>query len=319
MKKIAFLFTGQGSQFVNMGQNLYEKYEPFKNIFDIASKKLNINLIDICKDEKELKKTNNAQAAIFAMSYAIFKLLKNENIKPNAMAGFSLGEITALAASEIINFEDALELISIRGETMQKACEQNPGAMYSIIGAEEKQIEEVCETISQSHGYVTTANYNCPGQTVISGEIETANMAAKMLSEKKFRTIKLDVAGAFHSKLMETDHSKLIEYIKTLNFKKPIYEIYSNMTGKKFEFGENIKSFMIDYIPKHIISPVKFKTELENMNSDGYNTFVEIGAGRVLSGFVKKTCENAMIINICDCATFEAALETLKNVSRETF
>jgi [acyl-carrier-protein] S-malonyltransferase len=243
------------------------------------------------------------------MSYAIYKLLENNDIKPDFLAGFSLGEITSFAAAEIINFKDTLNLISIRGNVMQKACDSKPGAMYSIIGAENELIEEVCDHISKTTGYVTPANYNCPKQIVISGEINAAKKAAEIFIEKKFRAVKLNVAGAYHSRLMQYAQNELIEFLKTLDFKHPKIQLYSNLTGKKFECGENIKSFMIDYIPKQMSNPVLFNSEIKNINSMGCDMFIEIGAGSVLSGFVKKTCENAKFINISDMQTFEEALK----------
>jgi len=308
MKTYAFLFTGQGAQYTGMGKDLYEKYNIFKNIFDETSEHLKINLIDICSDENELAKTNNAQVAIFAMSYGVYKLLEKHNIKPKYAAGFSLGEITSFAASEILSFTDTLDLIKIRGKIMQEACEYKPGSMYSVIGADDKLVEEICENIN---GYVIPANYNCPGQIVISGETEAVNKAVKIFTDKKIRTVKLNVAGAFHSELMRYNEKELIEFLETLNFNKPIFDLYSNVTSEKFNFGHDIKSFMINYIPTQMSNPVKFRNELENIKKENCETFIEIGAGKVLSGFVKRTCENAKFINIQNIETFETALKIL--------
>jgi len=310
MVKYAFLFTGQGAQYIEMGKDLYNKYDIFKKIFGETGEYLKINLLSICSDSIELAKTNNAQIAIFATSYGIYKLLEENNINPNCAAGFSLGEITSLAASEILNFKDALDLIKIRGEVMQAACEHTPGLMYSIIGAEDALIEEVCADITKTKSYVIPANYNCPGQIVISGEAAGVEEAVKIFADKKIRTVKLNVAGAFHSKLMKYKENELIDFLKTINFNPPKFDLYSNMTGNKFDF-ENcvLKSFMIDYIPKQMSNPVRFRTELENMSADGCGLFIEIGAGKALSGFAKRTCPNAEFTNIQDVETFEKALE----------
>ena len=316
MGKNAFLFTGQGAQYTGMGLDLYEKYAMFKNIFDEASEHLRTDLLNICSDSLELAKTHNTQSAIFTVSYGIYKLLEERDITPSCAAGFSLGEITSFAASEILNFTDALDLIKVRGEVMQAACEHKPGLMYSIVGADDALdalIEEVCENISKSTGYVIPANYNCPGQTVISGEAEAVEAAAKIFAEKKIRTVKLNVAGAFHSELMKYKQEKLAAFLETINFNAPKFDLYSNLTGKRFAFTDitNIKPFMTDYIPKQMSNPVRFRAELENMQNDGCGSFIEfieIGAGRVLSGFVKRTCENAKFINIQDAGTFESAI-----------
>ena len=313
MGKQAFLFTGQGAQYTNMGKDLYENYGKFKEIFDKASEHLKINLLNICTNENELSKTNNAQTAIFVVSYGIYKLIEQSN-SPDCIAGFSLGEITSLAVSEMLNFNDTLDLIKIRGEVMQEACDYKPGLMYSIIGAADEIVEEVCEDVSKkSNGYVIPANYNCPGQIVISGESGTVQEAAKIFTDKKIRTVKLNVAGAFHSELMKYNQDKLVRFLKTLNFNQPKIELYSNLTGKKFDNNiTDIKNFMIDYIPKQMSNPVRFREELENISKDGCDLFVEIGAGKALSGFIKRTCGNAKFLNIQDSETLKLFYEQIQ-------
>ena len=315
MKNHAFLFTGQGAQYAGMGKDLYEHKQIFKNIFDEANEHLKINLLNICSDSLELAKTHNAQAAIFTLSYGIYKLLETNNITPICAAGFSLGEITSLAASEVLFFTDALDLIKIRGKVMQDACEYTPGSMYSIIGAENNLVEKIC---AETNGYVIPANYNCPGQIVISGETPAVEQAVKIFTEQKIRAVKLNVAGAFHTKLMRYKETELIEFLQTLNFNKPKFDLYSNLTGEKFDFdSENIKEFMIDYIPKQMSNPVRFREELENIEKSGYDlsnelcSFIEIGAGKTLTGFVKRTCmnETAASLYIQNLETLENALE----------
>ena len=310
--KTAFLFSGQGAQFVGMGCDLYEKYDTFKKIYEEAGEHLKIDLYKICSDEQTLSKTENAQAAIFAMSYAEYRLLGEHNIKPKYMAGFSLGEITSLAASGMLSFVETLDLISIRGKTMQKACNAADGAMFGIIGASDGEVEEVCEAVSKKYGYVTPANYNCPKQIVISGESEAAEKAADILAEKKYKTVKLKVNGAFHSKLMKCGENEFAGFLKSLNLKKPEIDLYSNITGNKFDFGNDIKSFMVDYIPNQMSSPVRFKNEIENISAEGCDMFVEIGPGRTLSGFVKKTIEDAKFSNAQDVESFEKTIEMFK-------
>ena len=325
MGKCAFLFTGQGAQYAGMGKDLYENHYVFKSIVDEASEHLKIDLLDVLCDENKLSKTYNAQIAIFILSYGLYNIIKASK-NPDCLAGFSLGEITSLAVSEILSFTDTLDLIKIRGEVMQAACDHTPGSMYSVIGAEDALVGEICESVSNSKtkkaGYVVPANYNCPGQVVISGEINAVGEAVKIFAEKKIRTVKLNVAGAFHSKLMQYKQDKLIEFLKTLNFSLPKIKIdlYSNLTGKKFDFDAktNIKEFMIDYIPKQMSNPVRFREELENIENienDGCDLFIEIGAGKVLSGFVKRTCKNPNTVSVYvqDNATLDMALDILNS------
>jgi len=305
MDKTAFLFTGQGAQYAGMGKDLYERYGAFKNIFEAAGAYLNVNILDICGDAEKLAKTDAAQAAIFALSYGICELLKERGIRPFCAAGFSLGEITSLAAAGVVSLTDALGLIRARGAAMQSACERKPGAMYSVIGAEDAAVEQIC---ADTGGYVVPANYNCPGQIVISGETAAVEAAVKTFAEKKYRTIKLNVAGAFHSELMRYDLTPLTAFLETIEYNPPKFDLYSNLTGEKFDFGGDIKSYMTDYIPKQMAGPVRFREELRNMADAGCSAFIEIGAGRVLAGFVKRTCEGAAAVSVSDAESLEAAL-----------
>ena len=309
MSKTAFLFTGQGAQYAGMGKDLYDNFKTFKEVFDEASEHLNLNLSNICADANELSATQNAQATIFTVSYGIYKLLRESSTAPDFVAGFSLGEITAFAVSEILNFKDTLSLIKIRGQVMNAACEHKPGAMYSIIGADDAVVEQICAGVD---GYVIPANYNCPGQIVISGEAEAAEAAVKIFADKKIRAIKLNVAGAFHSALMQYKQEELADFLKTLNFSPPNLNLYSNVTGRAFETDGDIDPFMQDYIIKQMSNPVRFRDELENIEKSGGQIFIEIGAGKVLSGFVRRTCKDAKIANIQDAQSLEQALELLK-------
>lgn len=314
MEKTVFLFAGQGAQYAGMGTDLYTQNKTFKNIIDESGEYLKTDLLSICEDAEKQKKTQNAQAAIFSVSYGIYKILEENKIIPDCAAGFSMGEITSFAAAGVLNFRDALKLIKIRGEAMDQACEKTPGEMCGIIGAEDKVIEDICEKISKTTGYIIPANYNCPGQVVISGEIKAINEAVSIFNELKIKTIKLNTAGAFHTKIMEYKIYDLINFLNTLKYKKPEFDLYSNLSGDKLNFSNNknedeIKKFFTGYITKQMTNPVKFKQELENMEAEKYINFIEIGPGKTLSGFVKRTCKNAKTINIQNCETLNSTLE----------
>jgi [acyl-carrier-protein] S-malonyltransferase len=276
---------------------------------------MKINLKNICFDGDiaELSKTQNLQPAIVTISYGIYKLLEKENIIPSAAAGFSLGEMSAFASLGVLSFTDALNLVKIRGEVMEKACGHTSGAMYSIIGLDDTAVENICAEIGANSGKcIIPANYNCPGQIVISGETEAVEIAAKIFAEKGARTVRLNVSGAFHSELMTRHGSfgSLADFLNTLDFNNTPTDFYSNISGKKINFSEDkitkqdLKAFMIDYIPKQMSSPVRFRAELENMELDGIDNFAEIGVGKVLSGFIRRTCKNANFANIEDYQTF---------------
>lgn len=316
MKKTAFLFTGQGSQYIGMGKDLYENFSDFKNIFDEASDYLKINLKNICFDGEltELSKTQNLQPAIVTISYGIYKLLEKEKILPSAVTGFSLGEISAFASLGVLNFTDTLDLVKIRGEVMEKACEHTKGVMYSIIGLDDATVEDMCENTRNNIGYVIPANYNCPGQIVISGEAEVTEKVAQIAAEKGARTVKLNVSGAFHSELMKYNIDVLEKFLHTLDFNNPPPNIdidcYSNVSGDKLDLSRpDLKLFIIDYIPAQMSSPIKFRNELENMERAEIENYVEIGVGKVLSGFVRRTCKNSSFTNIEDYKSFMNYLE----------
>lgn len=295
MKKIVYLFTGQGAQYVNMGKELYDNYKSVKNIYNQAGETLKKDFAKICfeSDLPELSRTMNLQPLIFIISAGILELLREKSITPSAVAGFSLGEITALYASDMLSFEDTLMLIKKRGEVMDAACEANPGTMYSIIGLDDGKLNDI---LNKTDGYVIAANYNSPGQTVISGETEAAEKAASLALEAGAkRAIKLNVAGAFHSKLMNYKKEEFKEFLKTLSFKMPTIEFYSNLYGGKLNIESEVNNFMYNYIPEQMSNPVRFRHEIEELKLNGYDTFIEIGVGKVLSGLVKRTAGEAEI------------------------
>lgn len=311
MNKIVYLFTGQGAQHVNMGKDLYINHESVRNIYNRAGETLKKDFAKICfeSDLSELSNTANLQPLIFIISAGILELLKSGSINPSAVAGFSLGEITALYASEMLSFEETLKLIKKRSEVMDSACAVTPGVMYSIIGLGD---EKLFEALNKVDGYVIAANFNSPGQTVISGEIEAAEKAANLALEMGAkRAIKLNVAGAFHSELMNHKKEEFKEFLKTLNFNMPKVEFYSNVYGKKLNIEGKVNNFMYNYIPEQMSNPVRFRQETEELKANGYNTFIEIGVGKVLSGLVKRTIVGAEIYSSETWAEIEKIKEIL--------
>ncbi len=280
-----FVFAGQGAQSAGMGKDFYEKYEIAKKMFNKAEEIIpGIKKICFEGPEEELKLTKNAQPAIFILSSIIYEILKEKGIKPEKMAGFSLGECCAIYAAGIVDYETGLALVKKRGELMGEACKKNPGTMAAIIGLEDSIVEEVCKKITEEGKVVTPVNYNSPSQLVISGSIEGVEEAVNILKERGARrAVILKVEGAFHSPLMEEAREKFREFLETVEFKKPEIPVIFNATADEESEPEKIKELMI----KQITSPVLWKQSISKMIKDGINKFIEIGPGKVLSGLIK--------------------------------
>ena len=279
----AYIFPGQGSQHTGMGYDLYKEYDFLKDFFSVSNEILGFNISELMfkGSDDDLKQTKVTQPAIFIHSVAMIKALGN-TFKPKMVAGHSLGEFSALVASGVLSFEQGLNLVSKRAIAMQEACENTNGTMAAILGLENKVIEQTCESIS---GTVIPANYNCPGQVVISGETKSVADCCERLKDKGARrAITLPVSGAFHSVLMESAKEKLNEVINQIDFNEPICPIYQNVSGNFETKAEKIKSNLIS----QMISPVKWTQSVKNMIKDGANEFSEIGPGNVLQGLVKK-------------------------------
>lgn len=306
VEKTVFLFSGQGSQYVGMAAELCENFESARKTFDTASEVLGYDLFDIVKNgtEETLGLTKHSQPAIMATSLAAFEAAKQQGFEFAGVAGHSLGEYAAMAASGVVSLEDGFKLIKARAEAMQKAAEQNSGSMYAIIGLPAEEVEKVCEQVD---GYVVPVNYNSSVQTVIAGETEAAEKAAEVFTGMKKRAIKLNVASAFHSKLMQSAADEFIKTAETISFNQPTVEFYSNV------YGDILTDFsdMPVLLAKHIVSPVYFTKELELMQKNGYVNFVELGPNKVLTGLVKKTLKGVNAVNIENIATLEKAIETL--------
>jgi [acyl-carrier-protein] S-malonyltransferase len=278
-----YIFPGQGSQFTGMCQDLYLKYDELKPIFKTSEKILGFDISKIMFEgsKEELTQTKVTQPAIFIHSMAIIKIL-GESFKPNLVAGHSLGEFSALVASGALNFEDGLKLVSIRAKAMQKSCEKTNGTMAAILGLENKIIEDICQ---ETDGIVVAANYNCPGQVVISGEVDAVkNACEKLSSAGARRALVLPVGGAFHSELMIDAKKELSSAINQTVFNQPSCPIYQNVNGRPELSVEKIKENLI----AQLTSPVKWTQSVNKMIQDGCNNFIEIGPGKVLQGLVRK-------------------------------
>jgi [acyl-carrier-protein] S-malonyltransferase len=286
MSKKAFVFPGQGSQFVGMGMDVYEMYPEARDIFDRANEIIGINLSKICFEgpEEELKQTQITQPAIFVHSMAIFEILKNKNYKPDAVAGHSLGEYSALVAAEAFSFEDGLKLVKIRGALMQKAGVDRPGTMAAIIGLDPEKVNEICASV-QEVGIVCAANYNSPGQVVISGEIKAVHAAMEVAKEQGARrVVELVVSGAFHSPLMHAAQEGLAQALNETHIRDAQIPIYTNVSAAATSAADKIR----DLLFKQLNHPVRWVEIIENMAASGVNTFYEVGPGKVLSGLIKR-------------------------------
>jgi [acyl-carrier-protein] S-malonyltransferase len=285
----AYLFPGQGAQFVGMGKDLYERSSLAKEMFEKANHVLGFRITDLmfAGTDEDLKQTKVTQPAIFLHSTILAALL-GKSFTPSMTAGHSLGEFSALTASGALTFEDGLILVSKRAMAMQKACEIRPSTMAAILGVDDKVVEDVCSSIND---VVVPANYNSPGQIVISGSIEGIDKAIETLKEKGAkRAIKLAVGGAFHSPLMEPARIELESAIKKTIFSKPLCPVYQNVNGLPSSDPETIKINLVS----QLTSPVRWTQSILNMVADGAVTFVEVGPGNVLQGLVKKIYKDAV-------------------------
>jgi [acyl-carrier-protein] S-malonyltransferase len=292
----AYIFPGQGSQFPGMGKDLYENASLAKEMFEKANDILGFRISDIMFDgtEEDLRQTKVTQPAIFLHS-VILSAMMGDDFNPDTVAGHSLGEFSALVANKTLRFEDALKLVSQRALAMQKACEIEPSTMAAVLGMDEGTIVDICQNIHKDGDIVVPANFNTPGQIVISGSLKGIDRASELLLEMGAkRVVKLSVGGAFHSPLMEPARQELEKAITETEFATPICPIYQNFTAEATTDPEQIRYNLI----MQLTSPVKWTQTLQHMVADGVTDFVEIGPGKVLSGMVKKVDRKLTTLSI---------------------
>lgn len=285
LKKIAFIYPGQGAQYPGMGKDIYENYEIAKNIIDDSNEVLGFDLKSIVFEgsDEDIKKTEITQPAILMVSHAVSEVLKDRGIIPDAVAGLSLGEYSALVDAAVIDYGEALKLVRKRGTLMEEAVPEGKGAMSAILGLSAEDIQTVLDKYSKE-GIIKIANYNCPGQLVISGEKALVERASEELKEiGARRAVILPVSGPFHTEMLESAGEKLRDEIRKIEINEPDKSVYFNVTGNKYS-GENIE----DTLVKQVSSSVKWEDIVRNMIQDGIEVFVEVGVGKTLVSFVKK-------------------------------
>jgi len=286
----AYIFPGQGAQFAGMGKDLYENHTIAKTLFEQANEILGFRITDLMfgTNDEDLRQTKVTQPAVFLHSVIVAKC--SSEFKPEMVAGHSLGEFSALVANQCLSFEDALQLVYKRALAMQKACDQNPGTMAAILGLPDEKVEEICAAITEE--IVVAANYNCPGQLVISGSIKGIEIACELMKAAGAkRALPLQVGGAFHSPLMEPARQELAAAIAATHFNIPACPIYQNVNAAPSSDPETIKQNLI----AQLTAPVKWTQTVQNMAKDGATKFTESGPGKVLQGLVKKIAPEAEV------------------------
>lgn len=308
MSKTAFLFAGQGAQSVGMGKDLAEKFPAVRQWFDRANAALGYDLASICFNgpELDLTKTENAQPGIFLVSWVALELLKEQvpALKADATAGLSLGEFTALTAAGAMSFDDCLKVLRVRGRSMQEACEATRGSMAAIIGLDEAPTREVC-----AEADVQLANLNCPGQLVISGELDKISKACELAKARGAkRALPLPVAGAYHSRLMASAQPKLAAALNAAAFNAPSVPVISNVTAQPHGSTTEIKARLVE----QVTASVRWEDSIRYLLGQGFTRFIELGPGTALAGFMKRIDKTAQVLNVGDAASLEVTAQALR-------
>ncbi|MGM0547805.1 MAG: ACP S-malonyltransferase [Bacillota bacterium] len=305
---LVFLFSGQGSQYVGMGKELYQNFEEAKNILDKADQILDFDLKEMifAGPEAKLNNTKNTQPAIYTVSAMVKAVLKAKGLQAAAVAGHSLGEYSALYAAGVLSFEAGLKLVRLRGQLMDQADPENNGTMAAVIGLEAKKVEKV---LTEIEGIITVANYNSPTQVVISGEVAAVKKAQALLTEKGAkRVINLSVSGAFHSPLMEPAKEELKKAIEEVEFKDAQIPLIANVEADYVKESSEIKSALI----KQLDNSVRWLETIEKFKTDGYKNYIEVGPGRVLKGLMRRIDRSLKAYNVEDQKSLEKTLKKLK-------
>lgn len=309
--KLGFVFPGQGAQTVGMGKDLYESFEEVRKIYDKAKEVTGIDVAKLTFEstEEELSQTKNTQIAILTMSLGILEVLKKNGIDASYSAGLSLGEYAALIYSNIISLEDGLRIIQKRGEYMQSLVPKGNWAMAAVIGLPDEEVERICKE-EIKNGFIVPANYNCPGQVAVSGDkVAITELLEKGKELGARKVVELKTSGPFHTEKLKDASDKLREELDKIEINKDFTKkVFKNLDAKEYTKEDDIKNILA----KHVMSPVRFSKSVENMINQGVDTFIEIGPGKVLSGFIRKINKEVKVLNIQDKESLENTLKILK-------